>query len=673
LACTPETGPREDHGRADRPCAKMHACRCRRRPFGGSSSWSTARGRIFSLLGTPTCVASSPSWRVGGDCVGARPPRLLRSRVGAQVSRGQSCLVHDRSRSATWREAVEAIRGASLRGLAFCVHGDYDRRRHLRDRARGVCCCGSLAPTRRGTCVAVREGYGLTPRRSRGWRKDGFSTSSSRSTAGSRPWQRSRRREARARGGRHRPSPAWRCISDCPSLRRSRRLSVLRALRTGVVWKLAEAVARLGHPFLERHLDIVALGTIADRSCRSSTRTARSRSPGCGGFAQTQKPVLRALMRTRPVDPAAVDEGSVGSASRGINAGAALPLRLPRSTCCSPKTARGEAARRRSRGADRERQGRRGADPAPPAVRPRSSPWPESKRRRRRTSSPARSGTEGVIRDRRVAPGRALQPSGRPDRRRRAALEGVGPLDRGVRTSIAGLAAGRGRSRALRRAPRRGRALDRCHARRRRSRRHSPSAQTPRSLGGFDFAYPYRAASRSRPGSRSGSTFGRARATLRRSGSATRASPLLRRRLRADRARNRGRRQAPTVPRPPPRPGRRILRSRSASARSRPLSGASGRVRRGFPPAGEPLERDRRATRLVVRRIFDAVEGYDELRAELARQWAVDDAEASALGAGDLRRAGARRPGPREALLESAAFRRLLEEKPPASRCGVTR
>ena len=33
---------------------------------------------------------------------------------------------------------------------------------------------------------------------------------------------------------------------------------------TAVVWKLAEALLGAGHPFLERHLDVVALATVAD-------------------------------------------------------------------------------------------------------------------------------------------------------------------------------------------------------------------------------------------------------------------------------------------------------------------------------------------------------------------------------------------------------------------------
>jgi len=62
---------------------------------------------------------------------------------------------------------------------------------------------------------------------------------------------------------------------------------------------------------------------------------------------------------------------------------------------------------------------------------------------------------------------------------------------------------------------------------------------------------------------------------------------------------------------------------------------------------------------------FDAVEGYDELRAELARQWRVDDAERQPWAREifdelELADGATRRP------LESAAFQaRLLRGEAP--------
>jgi single-stranded-DNA-specific exonuclease len=70
------------------------------------------------------------------------------------------------------------------------------------------------------------------------------------------------------------------------------------------------------------------------------------------------------------------------------------------------------------------------------------------------------------------------------------------------------------------------------------------------------------------------------------------------------------------------------------------------------------------APQLVVRRIFDAPAGYEELREWLAAQWRAGEAawteHARAIFAELELGNGARR-----SLLESDAFRRLLEQQPP--------
>jgi hypothetical protein len=72
------------------------------------------------------------------------------------------------------------------------------------------------------------------------------------------------------------------------------------------------------------------------------------------------------------------------------------------------------------------------------------------------------------------------------------------------------------------------------------------------------------------------------------------------------------------------------------------------------------------APQLVVRRIFDAVDGFDDLRGWLAAQWRAGEAawtpEAKAIFA-ELELAD----GAKRSLLESAAFRLLLEQKPVLS------
>ena len=69
------------------------------------------------------------------------------------------------------------------------------------------------------------------------------------------------------------------------------------------------------------------------------------------------------------------------------------------------------------------------------------------------------------------------------------------------------------------------------------------------------------------------------------------------------------------------------------------------------------------APQLVVRRVFDAPEGYESLREWLAAQWRLSDAErtpeAKAVFA-ELALSGETRG--RRPLLESEAFRALLEE-----------
>src|SRR5207244_3757546 len=80
---------------------------------------------------------------------------------------------------------------------------------------------------------------------------------------------------------------------------------------TGVVWKLAQALLGEEHPFLERHLDVVALATVADVVPLLDENRALALL-GLRRLAQTQKPGLRALMRVAGVDPATCDEGAIG-------------------------------------------------------------------------------------------------------------------------------------------------------------------------------------------------------------------------------------------------------------------------------------------------------------------------------------------------------------------------
>ena len=80
---------------------------------------------------------------------------------------------------------------------------------------------------------------------------------------------------------------------------------------TGVVYKLGQALFGLDSEIPRRHLDLVALATIADVVPLLDENRSLAVA-GLRALARTQKPGLQALMRAAGVDPAAVDAGSVG-------------------------------------------------------------------------------------------------------------------------------------------------------------------------------------------------------------------------------------------------------------------------------------------------------------------------------------------------------------------------
>jgi single-stranded-DNA-specific exonuclease len=101
---------------------------------------------------------------------------------------------------------------------------------------------------------------------------------------------------------------------------------------TGVVFKLLEALAVEG---LDRHVDLVALATVADVVPLLDENRALV-AAGMRRLARTDKPGLQALMRVSGVDPASVDTGAVAfrlaprinAAGRLGHPGAALELLL---------------------------------------------------------------------------------------------------------------------------------------------------------------------------------------------------------------------------------------------------------------------------------------------------------------------------------------------------------
>jgi single-stranded-DNA-specific exonuclease len=121
--------------------------------------------------------------------------------------------------------------------------------------------------------------------------------------------------EARARGldvivtDHHRPGDA---LPDCPIVAtRPSEYPFPELCGTGVVYKLGQALFGVDSEVPKRHLDLVALATIADVVPLVDENRALA-SAGLRALARTQKPGLQALMRAAGVDPATVDAGACG-------------------------------------------------------------------------------------------------------------------------------------------------------------------------------------------------------------------------------------------------------------------------------------------------------------------------------------------------------------------------
>src|SRR5436190_2048341 len=80
---------------------------------------------------------------------------------------------------------------------------------------------------------------------------------------------------------------------------------------TGVAYKLGEALLGTGSEVLARHLDLVAVATIADVVPLVDENRGLAIA-GLRTLARTQKPGLRELMKVARVDAGALDTGSVG-------------------------------------------------------------------------------------------------------------------------------------------------------------------------------------------------------------------------------------------------------------------------------------------------------------------------------------------------------------------------
>src|SRR5207253_4276537 len=119
--------------------------------------------------------------------------------------------------------------------------------------------------------------------------------------------------EAQARGlevivtDHHRPAET---LPDCPIVAtRPSEYPFPELCGTGVVYKLGQALFGVDSEIPKRHLDLVALATIAD----VVPLVDENRALAIGGLralARTQKPGLQALMKAEGVDPATGDAGA---------------------------------------------------------------------------------------------------------------------------------------------------------------------------------------------------------------------------------------------------------------------------------------------------------------------------------------------------------------------------
>jgi single-stranded-DNA-specific exonuclease len=282
-------------------------------------------------------------------------------------------------------------------GARICVHGDYD--------ADGICATALAVLLLRelGADVAwhlpsrFEEGYGLNADTLTRLAEEGFElvvTVDCGITAVAEV------EHARSLGlevvvtDHHRPAEAF---PACPVVAPLKGDYPFKGLcGTAVVWKLAQALLGEGHPFLDRHLDVVALATVADVVPLLDENRALALL-GLRRLAQTQKPGLRALMRVGHVDPAALDESSIGfrlaprinASGRLCRPEAALTLLLTEDADEAMTLAQELETMNRERQIVEEKILREAVDQV--------ESWPESRRRRRGYVVAGEGWHEGVI------------------------------------------------------------------------------------------------------------------------------------------------------------------------------------------------------------------------------------------------------------------------------------
>ena len=208
--------------------------------------------------------------------------------------------------------AVERIRAAVGAGERICVHGDYDV-----DGISATAVCVLLLRELGGTVEwrlpsRFDEGYGLALETIEQLAADGVDLVVTVDCGITAVEEVARARELGLDvivTDHHRPAEA---LPDCTVVAtRPSAYPCPDLCGTGVVHTLARALLGDDHPAVARALDLVALATIADVvPLVDENRTLAA--AGLRALARTRRPGLQALMRSARVDPAAVDATSVG-------------------------------------------------------------------------------------------------------------------------------------------------------------------------------------------------------------------------------------------------------------------------------------------------------------------------------------------------------------------------
>src|SRR5437899_2099440 len=219
---------------------------------------------------------------------------------------------HDPFLLGDMRVACERIRAAVAEGRRICVHGDYD--------VDGIAATtlAVLLLRELGADVVWHlpsrfdEGYGVRGGTLARLADEGCGlvlTVDCGITAVAEV------AEAQARGlgvivtDHHRPGET---LPDCPIVAtRPSKYPFPELCGTGVVFKLGQALFGVESEVPRRHLDLVALATIADVVPLVDENRSLAIA-GLRALARTAKPGLRALMQSAGVDPATVDAGAVG-------------------------------------------------------------------------------------------------------------------------------------------------------------------------------------------------------------------------------------------------------------------------------------------------------------------------------------------------------------------------